>query len=185
MIRPSVLALLLVSAPALADTSGARWLRERTTLEWMAAAGGWRAALGTDQRAPGFQGLGGGTEVVVALDIWGPLGLALDGRFLGGLENNQKFLEATGGLALQVHLSDSVRLRAGPAAGELYAGDETGVLVGGFVAVSVDLFALGGRVAIAFTLRLDADALLFTSPVAQTHLPDSTVALAIGLGFKY
>jgi hypothetical protein len=179
------LALLLVSSAAHADS---RFLRERFTFEWMAASGGWRTSLGSDLQAPGAEALAGGTEVVIALDFYGPLGVAFDGRFLGGLSKNastntydQRFFEGLGGLALQLHVSDTVRLRAGAAAGQVIDGTPTGVLVGGWLAASIDLFAIGGRLALALSLRLDADAVLDAPPT----LPDASLGLALGLGLRY
>jgi hypothetical protein len=179
-------ALLLISARAAADSG--RFLRERFTLEWMAAAGGWRVSLGSDLRAPGAEALGGGTEVVLALDVYGPIGIAVDGRFLGGLAKDpvtdgyqQRFFEGLAGLALQLHITEQVRLRGGAAAGQLQSGDGTAVLVGGWLAVSIDLFAIGGRLSFALSLRLDADAVLDAPP----DLPTSSLALALGLGIRY
>jgi hypothetical protein len=178
-------ALLLMSARAGADS---RFLRERFTFEWMAASGGWRTALGSDLQAPGAEALAGGTEVVIALDFYGPLGIAFDGRFLGGLSKQastnsyeKRFFEGLGGIALQLHVSDSVRLRVGAAAGQLYDGEPTAVLVGGWLAASIDLFAIGGRLALALSLRLDADAEIGAPPA----LPDASLALAAGLGLRY
>jgi hypothetical protein len=174
--------LLLANGTAHADTVGARWLRERINAEWMAAAGAWRTSLGSgDLRDPGMEALGGGTELLLGLDIYGPLGLVFDGRFLGGLEHGEKYLEGLGGLGLQVHLSETVRLRAGPTAGQLFIGDRSGILVGGWLGPSIDLFALGGHVSIAFSARLDVDAVLD----APQSLPSSSLALSIGLGIRY
>jgi hypothetical protein len=179
-------ALLLISVRAAADSG--RFLRERFTFEWIAAAGGWRTALGSDLRAPGAEALGGGTEVMFALDFYGPLGVAFDGRFLGGLAKpassdayEQRFFEGLGGVGLQLHVSETVRLRAGAAAGQLITGDLTGVLVGGWLAASIDLFAIGGRLSMALSVRLDADAVLD----APVELPSSSLALAAGLGIRY
>jgi len=179
-------ALLLYTARAGADSG--RFLRERFTFEWMAASGGWRTSLGADLRAPGSEALAGGTEVMLAFDVYGPLGVALDGRFLGGLTKSaagdsydRRFIEGLGGVGLQLHVSDAVRLRAGAAAGQLIAGDATGILVGGWLAASIDLFAIGGRLALALSLRLDADAVLDAPPA----LPGSSLALAVGFGLRY
>jgi hypothetical protein len=183
MKRLAVILLLVVGSPAAhADTVGARWLRERINAEWMAAAGAWRTSLGApDLRDPGMEALGGGTELLLGLDIYGPLGIVLDGRFLGGLEHGEKYLEGLGGLGFQVHLSETVRLRAGATAGQLFIGDQTGFLVGGWLGPSIDLFPLGGHVSIAFSARLDVDAVLD----APQSLPSSSLALTIGLGIRY
>jgi hypothetical protein len=128
-----------------------------------------------------MEALGAGTELLLGLDIYGPIGLVLDGRFVGGLEHGEKFLEGLGGIGLQIHLSETVRLRAGPAAGPLIIGERSGLLVGGWLGPSIDLFALGGRVSIAFSARLDVDAVLD----APQSLPSSSLALTIGLGIRY
>ena len=176
-------ALLFVAAStARADTRAERWLRDHGSLEWIAAAGGWRSGLGTDAQVPGFDALAGGTELLLGLDIYGPLGVVLTGRFLGGEARSEKFLEGLGGVGLQVRLSDLVRLRAGAAAGQAIDQADTATMVGGWVAGSVDLFALGGgRLALAISLRLDVDALLGVAPT----LPDQSLALALGFGLRY
>jgi hypothetical protein len=176
-----LVALVLLSGVARAETRGARWVRDRLNADWLAAVGGWRTSLGVDLRAPGYQALGGGTEAAIGLDFFGPLGFVLDGRFLGGLGNGVKYLEGLGGVAFQLHLSETVKLRLGPAAGTLVAGDLSGVLVGGWLSAVIDLFAIGGHVSIVFSARLDVDAVLD----APQSLPDSSLALAIGLGIRY
>src|SRR5437763_1759352 len=105
--RALVLAVLLLGAAhAQADTRGARWMRERGSFEWMTASGGWRTALSNDSRVPGFDALGGGTELVLGLDVYGPLGIVLTGRFLGGAQRGGEFLEGLGGAGLQLRLSE-------------------------------------------------------------------------------
>ena len=84
-------------------------------------------------------------------------------------------------LALQLRLG-RVRLRAGPAAGQAQWRGDRATLVGALVAGSIDLFALGGgRLSTTILVRLDIDADLG----ATTYLPDSSVALALGVGVRY
>ena len=177
-----VVALVSVGT-ASADEHGARWLKERTSFEWVTAAGGWRTSIGpsADLRAPGFDALGGGTELVVGLDAWGPLGVIVSGRFLGGLVAGKEFLEGEGAAGLQLRASDRVRVRAGAAVGQLRGGPDSALLAGGFVGGSIELFALGGgRLAVALTARLDVDALVG----ATASLPSSSLALTLGLGLR-
>jgi hypothetical protein len=199
-VKRIALSLVLVCATAHADTSGARWLREHGTLEWVAAAGGWRTGLSPasgGERVPGFEALAGGTELTLGLEVYGGLAIILNGRFLGGEERGSggQILDGSGGIGLQLRASDWVRLRAGAAAGqlrssipaELRAGGATelqAITVGGWLAASIDLFALGGHVASSISLRLDVDAMLNT-PAAPVLLPDQTLALSLGLGFRY
>jgi hypothetical protein len=173
---------LLVPAPARAAPGGA-WLRERINLEWVAGAGAWRSSLGTDVRAPGFDAFAGGGELLVGLDIGLGLGLVLTGRVLAGAVSNvTTYLEGLGGVGVQLRLGNRVRIRAGAAAGQARWHGDAATLVGGFLAGSIDLFALGGgRLSTALTVRLDIDA----DVGAQTYLPDQSLAFAVGLGFRY
>ncbi len=178
----ALVAAIALSSVASADTRGSRWIRERGTLEWVTGAASWRTSLGTDPRVPGFEAVVGGGEILIGLDLYSGLGLILTGRFLGGVERGARYLEGLGGLGLQLRVNDWVRLRAGAAAGQALMPDDTAVLVGGFLAASIDLFSLGsGRVAFTLSLRLDIDAMLG----ATTSLPDQTLALALGLGLRY
>jgi hypothetical protein len=61
-------------------------------------------------------------------------------------------------------------------------GEDSATLVGGLLAGSFDLFPLGGgRLATALHARLDVDGNLG----AHVRLPDTSLALAVGLGFRY
>jgi hypothetical protein len=185
--------VIALSSVARADTRGTTWLRERGTLEWVTAAGGWRTGLSSDQRVPGFEALAGGTELSAGIELYAGLALILNGRFLGGQARGQQFLDGAGGIGLQLRVSDWVRLRAGAAAGQIRAGvpndlrgpsEITAVTVGGWLAASIDLFVLGGHLATSISLRLDVDALLAESSTVAV-LPDQSLALALGLGFRY
>ncbi len=175
-----VAALLLWGS--LAQAQRAAWLRERLDVEWVVGAGGWRGSIGNDARAPGFDAVAGGGEVVLGLDVGAGVAIVGDARVLGGeaAGSSRTYFEAVASPAVQVRLARA-RLRAGPAVGEILWRDEAAVLVGGFLAASIDLFPLGGRLSTTVSLRLDADA----DVGAKTFLPDSSLALAVGLGFRY
>lgn len=177
-----VAALLLFGS--LAHAQRAAWLRERLDVEWVVGTGGWRSAMSAgDMRAPGFDALAGGGEIVLGLDVGVGLAVVGDARVLAGRagEGHQTYFEALGSLALQLRLG-RVRLRAGPAAGQAQWRGDKATLVGGFLAGSIDLFALGGgRLSTTILVRLDVDAELG----AMTYLPDSSLALALGVGVRY
>lgn len=179
----AVVAVLLLFG-SLAHAQRAAWLRERLDVEWVVGTGGWRSAMSAgDMRAPGFDALAGGGEIVLGLDIGVGLAVVGDGRVLAGRagEGHQTYFEALGSLALQLRLG-RVRLRAGPAAGQAQWRGDKATLVGGFLAASIDLFALGGgRLSTTILVRLDVDAELG----AMTYLPDSSLALALGVGVRY
>jgi hypothetical protein len=174
--------LLLCSAPAQAQTQAGAWLREHINTEWLVAAGGWRTAVGNDVRAPGFDAVAGGGEFLIGLDVGAGLAVVGDGRVLVGEAGGQTtYFEALGSVALQLRLG-RVRLRAGPAAGDVRWRTDSALLVGGFLAGSIDLFSLGGgRLSTTVNLRLDFDA----DVGARTLLPDDSLALALGLGVRY
>jgi hypothetical protein len=179
---------LLWSAAASADTRGGRWLRERGSFEWLIGTGGWRTSLGLDPKVPGFDALAGGGEVLLGLDIGSGVGIIASGRVLAGKQGGEVYIEGLAGLGIQVRVSETVRLRAGPAAGQAYLPRDRAVLVGGFLVASIDLFALGsGRLALALSARLDIDAMLAQgrSPTERAVLPEQSLALAVGLGIRY
>jgi hypothetical protein len=179
--------LLLAAAPARAQ---AAWLRDRLDVEWVVATGGWRAAMSaSDQHAPGFDALAGGGEFVLGLEVGAGLAVVGDGRVLAGeagldlavTSGSRIFFEALGSLALQLRLGH-VRLRAGPTAGTVQWRGNQATLVGGFLATSIDIFPLGGgRLSTTIVVRLDIDADVGAGPL----LPDSSAALALGLGVRY
>jgi hypothetical protein len=179
-----VLALALALMPATAQASpGAAWLRERINLEWVAGSGGWRSSLGPDVRAPGFDAFAGGGEVLVGLDIGLGLGIVFSGRVLAGAVSGvTTYVEGLGSAGVQLRVGNRVRVRAGAAAGQARFRGDMATMVGGFLAGSIDLFPLGGgRLSTTLTLRLDLDG----DVGAQTYLPDQSLALALGLGFRY
>jgi hypothetical protein len=174
------LAIAFVPVPARAQ---AAWLRERIDAEWVVGVGGWRVSLGDDQRAPGFDAIAGGGELVVGLDIGAGLGVVGSGRVLAGKagDSASTYFEALGGVALQARLGRA-RVRVGPSAGLVSWSGDTATLLGGFVAGSIDLFSLGGgRLSTTIDLRMDLDFDLG----AKSALPDESLALALGLGLRY
>lgn len=177
-------AILCFATVARADTNGARWLREHGSMEWQVGAGGWRTSLGLDARSPGFQAVAGGTEVLLGLDLIPAVALFASGRFLAGEEtaSGDRYFEALGGAGVEVHLSDAVSLRAGPAAGRAISQNDAATLVGGLLAATIELFPLGsGRLSLALSARLDVDAMLG----AEADLPSYSLALAFGIGLRY
>ena len=180
--RVAALALLFLPSLARAQQKAA-WLKERIDVEWVVGAGGWRSAISaSDTRAPGFDALAGGAEFVLGLDVGAGLAVVGDGRILAGeAAGVRTYFEGLGGLALQIRLG-RVRLRAGPVAGEVLWRGESTPLAGGFLGSSIDLFALGGgRLSTTLSVRLDVERTLGTSQ----YLPDSSLALAVGLGVRY
>lgn len=176
------LAVAPVLLASLAQAQPSAWLRDRVDVEWVVGAGGWRAAVGPDARAPGFDALAGGGEFALGLDVGAGLGVVADGRVLAGQAGGaHTYLEGLGALLLQIRVG-RVRLRVGPAAGQALWRGDSAILVGGLVAGSIDLFALGaGRLSTALTLRLDVDA----DVGSRRYFPDSSLAFAIGLGVRY
>jgi hypothetical protein len=182
-VKLAVVAALMLFG-SLAHAQRAAWLRERIDVEWVVGTGGWRAAMGAgDTRSPGFDALAGGGEIVLGLDVGAGLAVVGDGRVLAGRAGTagQTYFEALGSLALQLRLGRA-RLRAGPAAGQAQWRGDRATLVGAMLGASIDLFALGGgRLSTTILVRLDIDADLG----ASTYLPDSSVALALGVGVRY
>ena len=177
----------LGASPARAAERGRSYLLENGSFELVLAAGGWRSSISSDGANPGFSVLGGGGELVVGIDIVPGVGIIASGRVLAAPHLSGVYLEGLGGLGVQVRLSEWVRLRLGIASGLLrlaregLATDST-ILLGGFVAASVDLFHLGrGRAAVETMLRLDVDGHLVTEGI----FPAESLALSVGLGFRF
>jgi hypothetical protein len=179
----SIIVSIAMHSSTASAAPAAAWLRERVNLEWVTGAGGWRSSLGTDVRAPGFDAFMGGGEMLVGLDMSPGLGIVLTGRVLAGaVGGTTTYLEGLGGVGFQVRVGSRVRVRIGGAAGQARFRGDYATLVGGFLAGSIDLFALGnGRLSTALTVRLDVDGDIG----AQVYLPDESVAFAVGLGFRY
>jgi hypothetical protein len=171
---------MLVSS--LAQAQRAAWLRERFDVEWVVAAGGLRAAVANDPRAPGFNAVAGGGEIILGFDVGAGLAIVADGRVLAGEAGGPAaFFEALGGLALQLRVGRA-RLRAGSSAGQARWQGDTALLVGGFLASSIDVIPLGGgRLSTTVSLRLDVDGSFGT----LERFPNTTMAIALGLGVRY
>ena len=176
------LAVLFVPASsARADKSAKTWLRDHLLFD-LAGTGGWRSGLGLDERAPGFESLIGGGEIVLGLEITAPVGIFTDGRIVAGGLGGNLYLEGLGGAGVQVHVARLLRLRLGATAGQASLAGDRAILVGGMLAGAIELFPWGhGRLATELLLRLDLDAHLH----AHKSLPDQSMALALGVGFKY
>jgi len=170
-----------MATPAAAESRASLWLRERLILEWLVGAGGWRAALGGDSLRPGFSSFAGGTELTLGLDVVGPLGIVVDGRFLAGSESGGTYYEATGALGVQIRVASRVRLRLCGVGGQVQLVNNSATVAGGFLAGSFTLFELGRSLVTVLGARLDLDALLG----AQRPLPGQSLAFSLGLGFYY
>jgi hypothetical protein len=182
-VKLAALALAFAFGFAFAERAAAaveqgHWLRDHFTGEWLVGTGGWRTSIGVDTHAPGFDELGGGTELSLGFEVGSGFAILGQGRVIAG----GGYLEGTAALVLQLHVSDRVRVRAGPSAGRISLKGESAALAGGFLAGSVDLFAFGGgRVATTLGLRFDVDGLVDAGP----KLPSSSISLAIGVGLRY
>ena len=171
-------ALALVMTTAVGAAERGHWLRDHFTGELFVGSGGWRSSISSSDHAPGFDELGGGAELLLGLEVGSGFAIVGSGRVLAG----DQYLEGLAGLGLQLHVGDRVRIRASPAAGQMTLKGDNGILVGGFVAGSIDLIPFGGgRVAATIGLRLDIDGVLG----GGLELPDTSLSLAIGVGLRY
>ena len=180
-------ALLWAPAARAVEPSKRPFLVDRGSVELVLAEGGWRSGLSTEEVNPGFSVLGGGSELVLGLDVIPGFGVVVDGKVLAGRRRGGTYLEGLGGIGLQLRVSDSVRLRAGAAAGRARL-DRSGqptdsaTLVGGFFAASIDLFRLlRDRAATIISFRVDADGHL---DAGQTFSRES-LAVTLGLGLRF
>src|SRR5262245_35435312 len=99
--------------------------------EWLIGAGGWRTGVSNAGPGSGFHVLGAGGELLLGMEFSRGLGFCLSGRILAGRHLDELYLEGMGGIGLHLRLSDAVRLRGGPAAGQMILGTTGTVLVGG------------------------------------------------------
>jgi hypothetical protein len=185
LIAALVLASLRAS-PARAADQRATFL-ERASLEWVLGFASWRSSILPNDVAPGFSVLGGGSELLLGIDLVAGVGLVADGRIFAGPRMSGVYVEGLAGVGPQLRVSDSVRLRVGAAGGQARL-DRKGMathyspLVGGFFAASVDLVHLGrGRVAAVAMLRIDVDA----QPGAEVGFPHESLSISTGLGFRF
>jgi hypothetical protein len=175
------LAIVLAATGTAHAGPAAHWVRDHALVEWTVGTAGWRSGIDPDSRQPGFDAVGGGGELLAGLEIGSGVGLIASGRVLAATRGGDLYVEGLGGLGLHLRVNERVRLRFGAAGGRATLRDDAGVLVGGFAATSIDVVSFGGRLALALAARLDIDGLVGKS----TLLPDSSLALALGLGIRY
>ncbi len=187
VVLTALLAVGMGARAAHAAEAKRSYILDAGSIEVILAAGGWRCSISPDQASPGFSVLGGGGELVLGIDLIPGIGIVASGRVIAAPHLSGVFVEGLGGLGVQIRLSEWVRLRLGIASGVLrldrdgFATDHA-ILLGGFVAASVDLFHLGrGRAAVETMLRLDVDGHLLTEGV----FPAESMALSIGLGLRF
>lgn len=168
--------LLSLSSTASAD-------RTYGAIVEMTGGPGWRTSVGQDPNAPGFNAITGGLDLLVGLDLAGAVGVVTGGRVRAGSSGGARYLEVSGDLGAQLHLGEGVRARAGVNAGRAYVeGIGSSLLVGGWVAVAIDLYALAtNRVAVALAVRLDIGGF----PGGGDAFPAGTLGLTAGLGWRY
>lgn len=178
----TVLTLAAICRSAGAEPRASHWMRQHSSFEWLIGEAAFRSGLSVDTHAPGFDAFAGGGELSVGLDVYSGLGVVLNGRVLAGFQAGNHYLEGLGDVGLQLRVSETVRLRGGPTVGRCTLGDDAALLVGGFIATSIDLFALGaGRLSTTLGVRLDVDAMIG----AVRLLPDRSLSLALGVGVRY
>jgi hypothetical protein len=182
----AISALLLVGCPASAV--------ETSLVAELSGGPGWRVSFGQDVRAPGFEAVTGGIDLLLGFELNHTVALVVGGRARmgaltgytcpAGSADCANYLETTGDLGAQFHIGDSARVRAGVVAGRAWL-DGTrlaATLVGGWLGAALDLFTFAsGRVAAALTVRFD----LSGFPEAAGGFPAMTMALCGGLGGRY
>jgi hypothetical protein len=181
--RIAALAVLLGAATASAERGSSDWMRERLIFEWLVGTGGWRTSVGGDTQSPGFDTLAGGSEVTLGLEAVGPVGFFANGRFIAGSRLGGLMYEGSGGIGVQFHVAERVRLRVAASAGQLHVERPSlleGTMVGGYLASSFALFNAGRYLSGVLAARLDIDGIL-----GPKDLPASSLALAIGIGLYY
>ena len=163
------------------------FILDRGSIEVLLAQGAWRSGLSADEANPGFSVLGGGSELVLGLDVVPGIGIIVSGRVLATRRLEGVYLEGLASLGVQVRVTDWVRLRGGIAAGRVRL-DRNGIptdyatLVGGFLAASVDLFRFArDRAATELALRFDADGHLDPG----TTFPRESVSLSLAAGIRF
>lgn len=187
--RLALAAVVLVSSAGAVDAAEPHrpFILDRGSVEVLVAQGAWRSGVSPDQQNPGFSVLGGGSELVLGLDVVPGIGIVASGRVLAAPRLGGVYLEGLASVGAQVRVSDRVRLRGGVTAGRARL-DRQGqatdyaTLVGGFLAASVDMFRFArDRVATALALRFDADGHL---DVGQTFSKES-ISLSLAAGIRF
>ena len=150
----------------------------------LTGGGGWRVAVGGENRAPGFEVLYGGADGLVGLSVAGFFAVLAGAHVRGGASDGLRYLEGGADLAVQLQVSERVRLRAGGSFGRAFLGlDGDGAwLPQGFLGASFDAkpFA-GGRFALALALRLEVGGYLGD----DVRFPAATLALSVGGGGRF
>jgi len=188
----AVAAIVVASCAASATSARAAeprrpFIIDRGSVEVVLGVGGWRSGVSTEETNPGFSILGGGSEVVLGIDIVPGIGIIVSGRVLAAPHSSGVYVEGLAGVGAQIRVSEWVRIRAGVASGQARLDRsgkpvDTAVMLGGFVVASVDLFRLTrGRAATEAMIRFDVDGHL----VAGTSFPRESVALSGGVGFRF
>jgi hypothetical protein len=173
-IAPLAFALVLVAGSAQAGPLA-------PVLE-VTAGPGWRVALGEDARAPGFEAVTGGVDLLAGIEILQTLGIVIGARVRSGLSDGNGYLEVAGDFGLQLRLGDRVRARLGFDGGRAWiTGGNDSPLFGGFAALGFDLFASPRGVAATLIVRLDGGG--FTAD--NDRFPEWTMALCAGVGGRY
>src|SRR4051812_8579262 len=134
------LALIVLFSGTAGAAERGHWLRDHFTGELFVGSGGWRSSISSSDHAPGFDELGGGAELLLGFEVGSGFAIVGSGRVLASGD----YLEGLAGLVLQLHLGDRVRIRLSPAAGQMTLKGDPGVLIGGFLAGSIDLVPFGG-----------------------------------------
>lgn len=151
---------------------------------------GWRVSFGQDARAPGFEAVTGGADVLQGLEVNHAVAIVIGARIRSGTVGrgpavaSDSYLELAGDLGAQFRLGERARVRAGLDAGRAWLdGTRLGAtLVGGWIALGLDLFAFArGRAATALTVRFDVGGF----PDGNERFPGATIALCGGLGGRY
>jgi hypothetical protein len=175
-----IIALPLVASPAYAAPSGAFATHILVDAEGVA---GWRVAFGRDDRAPGFQAIAGGGQVAIGSEVGAGFGLLGGARALVGQAGNQRYLEVSGALILQLRIGERVRMRLGGEGGEVWFDEGRGgraVLLGGWLGATIDIVTFR-QSAIVLAPRVDVSGFLAELPT----LPDLSLAFSVGVGVRY
>lgn len=151
------------------------------------AQAAWRTGVSSDRANPGFSILGGGSELLLGLDVVPGIGIIASGRVLASPRLGGVYVEGLASLGAQIRVSDRVRIRGGVSAGRARL-DRDGqptdyvTLIGGFLAASLDMFRFArDRAATELALRLDADGHLDPG----TTFPHESISLSLAAGIRF
>jgi hypothetical protein len=170
-----LLAALVLAASPTARAANAAFTFESTL------GPAWRVAANNSDRAPGFEAITGGVEALFGVGL-GAVGVTGGARLRAGSASGALYLELDGKLALQVFLGERARLRVGAQAGWGHLPAVDAPLVGGFLALSLDLVQFAGaRAALVLAIELSVDGFV----TQHVELPGTSGSLSGGLGFRY